>query len=84
MADNNDFQGHRLESKVTLKGVTFLVEYTYFPGHEGSEYEEPVDDDIDVDAVWIDEFDVTHMINEKYINLIVDELFKNLKEEFNG
>lgn len=80
MANKDYFRGQRwepaqLETEIILKGLPLRVEYTYYPGCDATEDEPPVYDDVEVEAVWIDEFDIINLIGDKTLTSIIEKLF---------
>jgi hypothetical protein len=68
---------------ITLNGVEMTVWFWYYPHHEATESDPGCPAEIEIDAIYVDEFDVAGLFGEKAFNDIEQLLWKMIdnKEE---
>jgi hypothetical protein len=69
-----------LTRNITLKGVPMDVVFYYYPPYEATQYEPGFEGEIEIDSIWIDEFDVINLFGDSSIEDVESELWKILKE----
>jgi hypothetical protein len=66
---------------ITLNGVEMTVWFWHYPSHEASESDPGCPAEIEIDAIYVDEFEVAALFGEKAFNDIEQELWKMLDKE---
>jgi len=62
--------------RITVYGVPVDVEFTSSRGYAATEWEPACDDEICIDAVFVDEIDILHLMGEKALEEVAKELWK--------
>lgn len=76
MAASKEFQ-----RSVTVFGVPVDVVFSYSKGYEATEFEPPVDEEIEICAVLVDGLDIYHLCGEKALEEVEKELWKIYNEK---
>ena len=69
-----------LTRDIELKGVPMKVVFWYYPPFDATREDPGFEGEIEIDGVWIDEFEVTNLFGEKSLNDVEAELWKLVGE----
>ncbi len=70
----------RFTREIVLKGVTMNVDFSYFKGWPATQDDMGADDELYIEAVYIEEFDCYHLMGSKTLVEIEAALLKILEE----
>lgn len=62
--------------EIVLKGVKMTVWFWYYPGHDESDSDPGCPVEIEIESVWIDDFNVINLLGPSSILEIEEELMK--------
>jgi hypothetical protein len=65
---------------VVLRDVPMTVYFWYYAGYEATREDPGFEGEIELESVFIDEFEVTNLFGEKALNDVEKELWKLLEE----
>lgn len=74
------YEGKVISRHIVFKGVPMQVDFWFYPGHEADEFDPGCSDELDIEAVWIDEFNCVALMGPKTMEEIEAALFKLLDE----
>lgn len=80
----DDFKSIRQKAALTVFGCPVEVEYFYYPGIPATEDEPEVYEEVEVESVWFEEFDIISLCGQRAIGEIekqIYELIDKQKEE---
>lgn len=69
-----------LKRNITLKGVPMDVVFYYYPAYDATMDEPGFEGEIEIDSIWIDEFDVINLFGDSSVQEVEEALWKILEE----
>lgn len=77
----DDYRGFRQKAKLTVFGCNVEVEYFYYPGIEATEDEPPVYEEVEVEAVWFEDFDIISLCGQRAIGEIEKQIYNLIDKQ---
>ena len=84
MANQKRYESVHRTIDIVFRDVPVTVEYIHHPGWEGTEFEPPEYEWIEIDRVMVDEINIYNLIGDRAFNDLVEAVDKEvtkLKEE---
>lgn len=74
------YETQRLTRDIKLRDVPLTIDFCYSPDIPSTDCSEGVNAEIDVEAVWLDGFDIYHLCGSKALFDIEEQLWEILNE----
>lgn len=75
-----NYQPLRLKEIVTLYDVPVEVSFSYSAPIEATEFEPRCEEDVEIESIVVDEFDIYNLVGEKALAKLYEELYKLIDE----
>lgn len=75
------YEAQRLTRDITLRNIPLTVDFCYTPALPETKDEEGCSAMIDIEAVWMEGFDIFHLCGQRTMNEIDEQLWNLLGEE---
>lgn len=78
MANQKRYESVHRTIDIVFRDVPVTVEYTHHPGWEGTEFEPPEYEWIEIDRVMVDEINIYNLLGERTFNGLVEAVDKEV------